>query len=69
MTVEPARAKWDTGYFSETLYSKGLEALGFEVLDHQGLENADFYTAVAQDSVDFWANGWFPIHNIYLDLY
>ena len=69
VVVQPARANWDTGYFSEPLYSKALESLGYEVLDHQELENADFYQAVAQGDVDFWANGWFPIHNIYLDLY
>ena len=69
VVVQPARANWDTGYFSEALYSKALEALGYEVLDHKELANSDFYQAVAQEDVHFWANGWFPIHNIYLDLY
>ncbi len=67
--VQPARANWDTGYFSEALYSRALQALGYQVLDHQEFENADFYRAVAQGDVHFWANGWFPVHNIYLDLY
>lgn len=69
VVVQPARANWDTGYFSEALYSRALEALGYEVRDHQELLNADFYQAVAGGDVDFWANGWFPIHHIYLDLY
>ena len=68
-TVRPARTNGDTGYFSEAIYSRALEALGYEVLDHQELENAAFYEAVAKVDVDFWANGWFPIHNTYLDLY
>ena len=32
--VQPARATWDTGYFQEALYSKALEELGYEVLNH-----------------------------------
>ena len=69
VVIKPARATWDTGYFSEALYSRALEALGYEVLEHMEMENADFYEAVAQGDVHFWANGWFPIHHIYLDLY
>ena len=62
VVVQPARANWDTGYFSEALYSRTLEALGYEVLDHKEMENADFYEAVARGDVTFWANGWFPLH-------
>ena len=57
VVVQPARANWDTGYFSEALYSRTLEALGYEVLDHKEMENADFYEAVARGDVTFWANG------------
>ena len=67
--VQPARGTWDTGYFQEALYSKALEELGYEVLDHQELDNPDFYEAVASGEVDFWANGWFPLHNDYRDLF
>ncbi len=69
VVVQPARATWDTGYFSEAVYSKALEALGFDVLNHQELANADFYEAVAAGEVDFWANGWFPLHNDYQDAF
>jgi glycine betaine/proline transport system substrate-binding protein len=69
VVVQPARANWDTGYFSEALYSRALEALGYQVLDHKELTNADFYQAVAQGDVDFWANGWFPGHHDFLELY
>jgi glycine betaine/proline transport system substrate-binding protein len=63
--VQPARATWNTGYFQEAVYSLALEELGYEVKDHQELDNPLFYQSVAQGDVDFWANGWFPLHNQY----
>ncbi len=69
IVVQPARASWDTGYFSEAVYSKALEALGYEVLAHRELEIDDFYEAVATGEVDFWANGWFPLHTEYRDVF
>ena len=65
VTVRPGRANWNTGYFQEALYSLALEELGYEVEDHQELANALFYQAVAQGDLDFWANGWFPLHDQY----
>ena len=67
--VQPARATWNTGYFQEALYSLGLEELGYEVQDHQELDNPIFYQSVAQGDVDFWANGWFPLHNQYRETF
>jgi glycine betaine/proline transport system substrate-binding protein len=67
--VQPARATWNTGYFNEALYSLALEELGYEVQDHQELDNPVFYQEVAQGEVDFWANGWFPLHNQYRDTF
>lgn len=70
VVVQPARANWDTGYFQEAVYSLALESLGYEVLDHKEMENADFYQAVAKGDVTFWPNGWFPAHEVlYKDLY
>jgi len=69
VTVQPARATWNTGYFQEALYSRGLEELGYNVEDFQELDNPIFYQAVALGDVDFWANGWFPAHNQYSDLF
>ena len=69
VTVQPARANWVTGYFLEALYSKALEELGYDVLEHRELENADFYQAVANGEVQYWANGWFPLHNQYDELF
>ncbi|MEK9676570.1 MAG: proline/glycine betaine ABC transporter substrate-binding protein ProX, partial [Chloroflexota bacterium] len=39
ITVQPARATWDTGYFNEALYSRALEELGYEVEDFLELDN------------------------------
>jgi glycine betaine/proline transport system substrate-binding protein len=61
-TVEPARATWTTGYFLEALYSRAVEHLGYEVKDAKEFSNPIFYQSVMQGDVDFWANGWFPIH-------
>lgn len=69
VTVQPARATWNTGYFQEALYSRALEELGYNVEDFQELDNPIFYQTVAQGDVDFWANGWFPAHNQYSDLF
>lgn len=61
--VQPARATWNTGYFSEALVSAGLEELGYEVEDPKELTNPLFYQAVTLGDVDYWVNGWFPMHN------
>jgi len=69
VTVQPARATWNTGYFQEALYSRALEELGYDVEDFQELDNPIFYQGVALGDVDFWANGWFPAHNQYSELF
>ncbi len=61
--VQPARATWNTGYFQEALVGRGLAELGYEVRKPKSLQNAIFYQAVALGDVDYWANGWFPLHN------
>ena len=66
VVVRPARATWTTGFFLEALYSRALEALGYEVQDPKELSNPIFYQAVMQGDVDFWANGWFPLHDAQL---
>ena len=65
VTVKPARATWDTGWFQTEVYIKALEALGYDVRRPTTLDNPPFYQAVAQGDVDFWVNGWFPLHNTY----
>lgn len=61
-TVKPGRATWTTGFFQEAIYSRALEALGYEVDKAKDLSNPIFYQAVTQGDVDYWANGWFPLH-------
>ncbi len=63
--VRPARATWDTGWFQTEVYVKALEELGYDVRKPTTLDNPPFYQAVAQGDVDFWVNGWFPLHNTY----
>ena len=62
VVVKPARATWDTGYFQEALVRKGLEELGYTVKAPVELQNPLFYQAVALGDVDYWTNGWFPMH-------
>ncbi len=62
VTVQPARATWNTGYFQEALVRAGLKELGYEVEQPKELQNPLFYQSVMLGDVDYWANGWFPNH-------
>lgn len=66
ITVQPARATWNTGFFQEALVRRALTELGYEVKDPKDLQNPIFYKSVALGDVDYWANGWFPMHNAQL---
>jgi len=63
VTVKPARATWNTGFFQEAVVRKGIEALGYVVEKPKDLQNPIFYQSVALGDVDYWTNGWFPNHN------
>ena len=63
ITVQPARATWNTGYFQEVLVHKGLAELGYNVEKPKELQNPIFYQSVALGDVDYWTNGWFPNHD------
>jgi len=65
-TIEPAAATWTTGFFLEALYSRACEELGYEVEDAKKLGGPIFYRSLANGEVDFWANGWFPLHAEFL---
>jgi len=60
--VDPARATWNTGYFQEAIVRAGLKELGFEVNDPKELQNPLFYQSVMLGDLDYWTNGWFPMH-------
>jgi glycine betaine/proline transport system substrate-binding protein len=65
VTVNMARATWDTGWFTAEIYRQVLGELGYSVGEPTTLDNPPFYQAVAQGDLDFWVNGWFPLHNTY----
>ncbi len=64
-TVYMGQATWDTGWFQAQIYKILLEELGYEVDGPHTLDNIAFYIYTGQGDIDFWANGWFPIHEIY----
>lgn len=66
VTVKPARATWNTGFFQEALVRQGLQELGYDVKTPKDLQNPIFYKSVALGDVDYWTNGWFPMHNAQL---
>ncbi len=65
VSVTVGRATWDTGYMQSHIFKLLLEELGYSVSDPANNElGADlFYPALAQGEMDFWANGWFPLHD------
>lgn len=66
ITLQPARATWNTGFFQEALVRKGLETLGYKVKKAKDLANPLFYKSLTLGDVDYWANGWFPMHEAQL---
>ena len=69
-TIAIARATWDSGYMQAAIYAQLLTELGYSVTDpaEHTLDPNGFYPALGSGQYDFWANGWFPIHDIYLDV-
>lgn len=66
-TVKMGQPTWDTEWFQAQIYKKAIEALGYTVEGPMALDNPPFYQALAQGDMDFWASGWFPLHNTYLE--
>lgn len=66
-TLKMGRATWDTGWFQTEVYSQLFEKLGYEVTGPVTLDNPAFYQSVGQGDVDLWVNGWFPLHEPFLD--
>ncbi len=61
--IQPASPNWPTGQFLDALYNRALEELGYTIKKTKKLSNASFYQAVSRGDVDYWPNGWFPLHN------
>ncbi len=60
--VQPARATWNTGFFQEALVRRGLGELGYNVKKPKDLAVPLFYKALSLGDLDYWTNGWFPMH-------
>ncbi|WP_051609300.1 glycine betaine/L-proline ABC transporter substrate-binding protein ProX [Fodinicurvata fenggangensis] len=69
VSVKSARPSWDTGWFTTEIYNELLRELGYEVADPVTLDNPAFYQSVAQGDIDYWVEGWFPLHNTYEDTF
>jgi glycine betaine/proline transport system substrate-binding protein len=67
VTIQMGQATWDSGWFQAQVFKVLLEELGYEVRGPETLDNIAYYMFSAQGDVDFWANGWFPIHNRYVE--
>jgi glycine betaine/proline transport system substrate-binding protein len=63
VNVTPAVATWESARPVEAIFAALLTELGYEVERPTSLANPIFYQAVVQGDVDYWANGWFPLHN------
>ncbi|MEM0982247.1 MAG: glycine betaine/L-proline ABC transporter substrate-binding protein ProX, partial [Cyanobacteria bacterium P01_H01_bin.58] len=66
-TVNLARPTWDTGWFQAEVYRELLQRLGYRVNGPHTLANESFYQQAAEGEIDLWANGWFPLHDTYLN--
>ena len=62
-----ARATWDTGWFQAEIYKQLFERLGYKVEGPKTLDNPEFYEGVAKGETDLWVNGWFPLHDSFLE--
>lgn len=62
VTVQPARATWDTGFFQEAIVRQGLVALGYDVKKPKDLANPLAYKSITLGDIGYWANGWYPNH-------
>ena len=68
-TVTMARATWDSGHMQAAIYAELIGELGYTVDDPAAstLDPNGFYPALASGQYDLWVNGWFPLHDIYLE--
>nr|WP_321258444.1 glycine betaine/L-proline ABC transporter substrate-binding protein ProX [uncultured Pseudodesulfovibrio sp.] len=63
VTLTPARATWNTGFFQEALARRGLEDLGYKIKKAKDLTNPIAYKSIYLGDIDYWCNGNFPLHN------
>ena len=63
VTVQPAVATWTSAIPVSWVYIELLTELGYDVQDPISLQNPVAYLAMSEGDVDYWPNGWFPLHN------
>jgi len=63
VTVQPAVATWTSAIPVSYVYMELLSELGYNVEDPMSLQNPVAYLAMSEGDVDYWPNGWFPLHN------
>lgn len=61
--LQVARATWDTGWFQTEVFRLLAGEMGYDVAPAQTMTAEEFYGAAASGEVDFWVNGWFPLHD------
>ncbi len=68
-TVVMARANWNSGHMQAAVYAQLIGELGYQVSDpaENTRDPNGFYPALASGQFDLWVNGWFPLHDIYLE--
>lgn len=66
-TLRVGRATWDTGWFHAALYIQAFKDLGYTIDGPTTLKNPALYQSISQGDLDFTVNGWFPLHNTYLE--
>ena len=66
-TIRVAMPTWDTAWFHSWVVFRLTEELGYAVLPPAELDNALFYTSVAEGDIEFWADGWLPLHNSFIE--
>lgn len=63
VSIEQANASWLSAAPVTQVHRALLEQLGAEVQVQQFSSNGLAYQALELGDLDFWANGWFPLHN------
>jgi glycine betaine/proline transport system substrate-binding protein len=63
VSVQPAVATWTSAIPVSWVYAELLTELGYDVQDPISLQNPVAYLAMSEGDVDYWPNGWFPLHN------
>ncbi len=67
VSVSIAQPNDDTGWIMSAVYAQLLEELGYDVAEPVTLDVPVAYVSVSQGDMDLYPDGWFPLHNTYVD--